>query len=52
MIYKGQSITVTKTNEIAFLVFANNQASVNKFDQNTLEELDKAIKAIISTENG
>jgi 3-hydroxyacyl-CoA dehydrogenase/enoyl-CoA hydratase/3-hydroxybutyryl-CoA epimerase/enoyl-CoA isomerase len=48
MIYSGSCLTVAKldnANDIAELVF-NANGSVNKFDRQTVEELDKATQAI------
>ncbi len=50
MIYEGKSIRVSLDDEgIADLVF-DAQGSVNKFDQQTVEELDKATAAIQTAE--
>ncbi len=50
MIFEGKSLSVTLTDDsIAELVF-DAQGSVNKFDRQTVEELDKATQAIASTD--
>lgn len=50
MIYEGKSLSVTLTDDgIAELVF-DAQGSVNKFDQQTVSELDKAAAAIKSSD--
>ena len=52
MIYSGSCLTVAKldnANDIAELVF-DAKGSVNKFDRQTVEELDKATQAIAAEE--
>jgi len=50
MIYEGKSLTVNMTEDgIAELVF-NAQGSVNKFDQQTVSELDEATAALTATD--
>ena len=46
MIYQGQRIIVEQKKGIAYLTFNNTQADINKFDKQTLQELEQAISAI------
>ena len=47
MEYKGQAIQCnTVGNNIAELIFDSKDSSVNKFDKNSLQELDEVVKQL------
>ena len=47
MEYNGQALQcITGENNIAELIFNSHDESVNKFDKNSLQELDEVIKLL------
>ena len=50
MAYTGSRITLAITDQVATLTFNNQAGSVNKFDQDTLQELREATDALKAAE--